>query len=278
MTKIVLWVQDLSKSYGDPSNERLVLDRIDLEARAGEFVCIVGPSGTGKTPLLRCMAGLLTPSRGAVRLDGEIVSGPPQRLAVVFQDCSRSLLPWMSVLKNVLLPLRAKPMTRDARLRLALDALKAVGLAGTENRYPWQLSGGMQQRVAIARALAYQPEALLMDEPFASVDAQTRAELEDLILRVRDQFGVTVVLVTHDIDEAVYLADQVVVLTGSPTRVRMRIDVPLPLPRDQIATKSLPQFAGLRSTVLSLIRERPQERPPALVADAPKRVPCNARQ
>jgi NitT/TauT family transport system ATP-binding protein len=184
----------------------------------------------------------------------------------------------MSVLKNVLLPLRAKPMTRDARLRLALDALKAVGLAGTESRYPWQLSGGMQQRVAIARALAYQPEALLMDEPFASVDAQTRADLEDLILRVRDQFGVTVVLVTHDIDEAVYLADQVVVLTGSPTRVRMRIDVPLPLPRDQIATKSLPRFTELRSTVLSLIRERPQERTTAPVTGAAERVPCDVRQ
>ncbi len=125
---------------------------------------------------------------------------------------------------------------------------------GESSRYPWQLSGGMQQRVAIARALAYQPDALLMDEPFASVDAQTRADLEDLILRVRDQFGVTVVFVTHDIDEAVYLADQVIVLGGSPTGVRERIRVPLPQPRDQIATKSLPAFAELRGIVLGLIR------------------------
>ncbi len=189
-----------------------------------------------------------------MRLDGELVTAPPERLAVVFQDYSRSLLPWMSVLKNVLLPLRAKAITRETRLQRAREALKAVGLAGTEDRYPWQLSGGMQQRVAIARALAYQPEALLMDEPFASVDAQTRADLEDLILRVRTQFGVTVVLVTHDIDEAVYLADEVIVLGGSPTRVRERIHVPLPQPRDQIATKSLPAFAELRGRVLGLIR------------------------
>ena len=262
--QVVLAVKDLSKSYSSQGKERTVLERVSFEARAGEFVCIVGPSGSGKTTLLRCMAGLLEPSAGAVLIDDEIVREPPQKLAVVFQDYSRSLMPWMSVINNVMLPLRSKNLNGAARRARAIEALRGVGLDGFNNHYPWQLSGGMQQRVAIARALAYQPEALLMDEPFASVDAQTRSELEDLILRVRDDFGVTVILVTHDIDEAVYLADQVVVLTGSPTRVRERIAVPLPLPRDQIATKSLPQFADLRARVLMLIHETGARNKPPL--------------
>ena len=260
--KVVLAVKELSKSYASQGAERTVLDRVSFEVRAGEFVCIVGPSGSGKTTLLRCMAGLLEPSAGAVLLDGETVTEPPKKLAVVFQDYSRSLMPWMSVIDNVMLPLRGMALDRAARRARAIEALRGVGLDGFDQHYPWQLSGGMQQRVAIARALAYQPDALLMDEPFASVDAQTRSELEDLILRVRDEFGVTVILVTHDIDEAVYLADQVVVLTGSPTRVRERIVVPLPLPRDQIATKSLPQFAELRGRVLTLIHEAGARKPP----------------
>ena len=141
-------------------------------------------------------------------------------MALVFQEYSRSLLPWMSVRGNVTLPLRHKRLDKAERARLVEEAVEAVGLTGFIDRYPWQLSGGMQQRVAIARALAYQPEILLMDEPFASVDAQTRGDLEDLILRVREQFGVTILFVTHDIDESVYLADRIVVLTPSPTEVR----------------------------------------------------------
>ncbi len=250
----VLSVRGLSKRYHTRAGERLVLDAIEMDVARGSFLCIVGPSGAGKTTLLRCMSGLLEPTDGAVLLDGERIDKPPDRLAVVFQDYSRSLMPWMSVERNVLLPLRAKGIPRAERLRLAREALGAVGLSGSGDHYPWQLSGGMQQRVAIARALAYQPEAMLMDEPFASVDAQTRADLEDLILGVREEFKMTIILVTHDIDEAVYLGDEVVVLGGAPTTVQERIQTGLGERRDQLTTKSRPEFTQTRGRILRLIR------------------------
>jgi NitT/TauT family transport system ATP-binding protein len=231
-----------------------VLDGVDLDVHQGQFLCIVGPSGAGKTTLLRCMSGLLPPTAGETLLAGVPVTKPPPSLAIVFQDYSRSLMPWMSVRKNVELPLLSKKIPKAERHQRADEALAAVGLAASRGRYPWQLSGGMQQRVAIARALAYRPDALLMDEPFASVDAQTRADLEDLTLNVQKMFGMTVILVTHDIDEAVYLGDEVVVLSGSPTRVRERIAIDLGRPRDQLVTKSLPEFTTLRGQVLQLIR------------------------
>jgi NitT/TauT family transport system ATP-binding protein len=253
--RTVLSVRELSKVYSTSAGPRLVLDNIDLDVAHGALVCIVGPSGAGKTTLLRCMSGLSAPTSGTVLLEGESVDRPPVRLAVVFQDYGRSLMPWMSVMSNVTLPLRGKGLGKSDRVTRARSALDAVGLADHCDQYPWQLSGGMQQRVAIARALAYEPEALLMDEPFASVDAQTRADLENLTLAVRAEFGVTVVLVTHDIDEAVYLGDEVVVLSGTPTRVRDRIAVDLGSSRDQLTTKALPEFATLRSQVLQLIQE-----------------------
>jgi NitT/TauT family transport system ATP-binding protein len=253
--RTVLSVRELSKVYSTPAGPRLVLDNVDLDVAHGALVCIVGPSGAGKTTLLRCIAGLTAPTSGVVLLEGEPVDRPPARLAVVFQDYSRSLMPWMSVVSNVTLPLRGKGLGKSERLARARAALEGVGLADHCDQYPWQLSGGMQQRVAIARALAYEPEALLMDEPFASVDAQTRAELENLTLAVRAEFGVTVVLVTHDIDEAVYLGDEVVVLSGTPTRVRDRIAIGLGSSRDQLTTKALPEFATLRTQVLQLIQE-----------------------
>jgi NitT/TauT family transport system ATP-binding protein len=249
----ILEVNDLTKAYQVGNDVRPVLG--DLEINRGEFVCIVGPSGAGKSTLLRCIAGLLSPSSGAVLLDGQPVHEPPPKLAVVFQDYSRSLMPWMSVAKNVALPLRSKGYSKSERIERADQALAAVGLSAAGAQYPWQLSGGMQQRAAIARALAYEPEAMLMDEPFASVDAQTRSDLEDLILSVRATFGMTVLLVTHDIDESVYLADRVVVMSGTPTRVREEITVDLPSPRDQVTTKLLPRFSELRAHVMTLIRE-----------------------
>src|SRR5204863_7657141 len=191
-------------------------------------------------------------------LHGKRVTSPPEDMALVFQEYGRSLMPWTSVRNNVLLPLRHKRLSREAREQLVEEAVGAVGLSGVLDRYPWQLSGGMQQRVAIARALAYKPSILLMDEPFASVDAQTRGDLEDLVLSVRERFGVTIVFVTHDIDESVYLADRIAVLTHAPTEVKELIPVDLPSPRDQIATKELPDFARLRAHVYRLIkRERP---------------------
>ena len=185
------------------------------------------------------------------------MTAPPEEMAVVFQEYNRSLMPWSTVRNNVLLPLRHKKLCEGrADAGSWRSALEAVGLTRFIDHYPWQLSGGMQQRVAIARALAYQPSILLMDEPFASVDAQTRGDLEDLVLRVRDEFGITILFVTHDIDESVYLSDRIVVLTHAPTVVKEVVGVDLPSPRDQIATKELPEFAHLRAYVYRLIKTR----------------------
>jgi NitT/TauT family transport system ATP-binding protein len=246
----VLEIRHLAKSYGDTH----AIGDLSFTISEREFVCVVGPSGCGKTTLLKCMSGLLGPSSGEVLLDGRPVTQPPEEMALVFQEYSRSLMPWMSVRNNVAMPLRHKKLDKAERGRLVGEAVEAVGLTPFIDRYPWQLSGGMQQRVAIARALAYQPQILLMDEPFASVDAQTRADLEDLVLEVRERYAVTIVFVTHDIDESVYLSDRVVVLTPSPTTVKEIIDVELPRPRDQVETKELPEFARLRAHVYRLIK------------------------
>ena len=246
----MLHVEHLNKRYGDVE----AVGDLSFDVAAGEFVCVVGPSGCGKTTLLKCISGLLAPTRGDVVLRGKRITGPPEEMALVFQEYSRSLLPWMSVRNNVLLPLRHKKLDKAERGRLVDEAVEAVGLTKFIDRYPWQLSGGMQQRVAIARALAYQPQILLMDEPFASVDAQTRADLEDLVLEVRERYDVTIVFVTHDIDESVYLSDRIVVLTPSPTTVKEILDVDLPRPRDQVDTKELPEFARLRAHVYRLIK------------------------
>src|SRR5262245_29182235 len=178
-------------------------------------------------------------------------------MALVFQEYNRSLMPWSSVRGNVMLPLRHRKLTKEERTRLVEESLAAVGLSRFIDHYPWQLSGGMQQRVAIARALAYQPSILLMDEPFASVDAQTRGDLEDLVLQVRERYGITILFVTHDIDESVYLSDRIVVLTHAPTEVKEIVAVDLPSVRDQIETKELPEFAHLRAHVYRLIKKRP---------------------
>lgn len=245
----LLELRDLKKAYG--TNQ--ILDGVNIEISRGEFVCVVGPSGSGKTTLLKCVAGLLEPSQGQTLLDGEPVTEPPAKLAVVFQDYSRSLLPWMTVAQNIELPLKNK-FPKAERPQRVEAVLQSVGLSGKGDLYPWQMSGGMQQRAAIARGLAYQPDVLLMDEPFAAVDAQTRIELEDLVLRVREEFDMTIVFVTHDIDEAVYLGTRVVVLSGAPTTVNRDIPIDLPQPRDQRDTKMLPEYARLRTEVFELIQ------------------------
>ncbi|EPH41892.1 ABC transporter ATP-binding protein [Streptomyces aurantiacus] len=237
---------------------------VELHVARGELVSIVGPSGCGKSTLLRCVAGLQRPSEGRIAVGGRPVDGVPDDLAVVFQDYTRSLFPWLTVRDNVALPLRRRGLARAQRREQALAALAQVGLDGVAGKYPWQLSGGMQQRVAIARALAYRPALLLMDEPFGSVDAQTREDLEDLLLSVRggadrgggseDRGGMTILLVTHDIDESVYVGDRVVVLTGAPGRVHSELRVELPAPRDQIVTRGLPEFVKLRAEVGRAVR------------------------
>ena len=251
----MLQVEHLKKSYRVSGQTLEVLRDISFSVEEGEFVTIVGPSGAGKTTLLRCLSGLLPRSGGSVVLTktGKVVDSPPPEMACVFQDYSRSLMPWSKVGRNVSIPLKNKIPDRRERNQVVEQALREVGLAGFEDSYPWQLSGGMQQRVAIARALAYRPEFLIMDEPFASVDAQTRADLEDLTGRIRHDAGLTIVFVTHDIDEAVYLGDRVVVMSSRPATVVKTLNVDLPRPRSQIATKSLLRFAELRTEVLKLI-------------------------
>jgi len=251
---VLLDVQHLSKTYGKGERAVHAIGDVTFQVYAGEFACIIGPSGCGKTTLLKCLSGLLKPTSGSARLDGELITAPPRRLALVFQDYSRSLLPWMSVRKNVSLPLQARGVPRARRAQLTEQSLEAVGLTRFLDHYPWQLSGGMQQRVAIARALAYEPEILLMDEPFASVDAQTRGELEDLILRVWRESNITVGFVTHDIDESVYLADRVLALTLPPTTIKAVVDVNLSRPRDQIESRAHPDFLRLRAEVFGLIK------------------------
>jgi len=250
----MLEITDLTHSYGPAGSGHVAIEHISLRVAAGELVSIVGPSGCGKSTLLRCVAGLIRPSGGRVVLSGTPVDRVPAGLAVVFQDYSRSLLPWLSVRDNVALPLRRRRRSRAERREAALAALATVGLTSTAGKYPWQLSGGMQQRVAIARALACDPVLLLMDEPFGSVDAQTREDLEDLLLAVRRQRDITILLVTHDIDESVYVGDRVVVLTPGPGRIRADLPVDLPAPRDQIVTRELPAFVHLRAEVGRLVR------------------------
>jgi len=250
----ILEIDSLGKTYGSGEKATEAIRSISFAVREKEFVCVVGPSGCGKTTLLKCVAGLLAPTHGQAILKGRRVTEPPEEMALVFQEYSRSLMPWASVRDNVLLPLRHKSLTKAERSALVEESLESVGLTRFIDHYPWQLSGGMQQRVAIARALAYQPSILLMDEPFASVDAQTRGDLEDLVLQVQVKYGVTILFVTHDIDEAVYMADRVVVLTHAPTSVLEILPIPIPFPRDQIETKELAEFARLRAHVYRLIK------------------------
>jgi NitT/TauT family transport system ATP-binding protein len=245
----LLEVRGVQKVYEEPSRTVEAVRDLTFQVAAGELVCIVGPSGAGKTTLLKCIAGLIEPTQGDLVLGGNPVAGPPPGMAVVFQEYGRSLFPWMTVASNVELPLRPKQLPRRRREQLVREALAEVGLSDVHAAYPWQLSGGMQQRVAVARALAYQPELLLMDEPFASVDAQTRATLEDLTRALWRRHSVTILFVTHDIDEAIYLGQRVLILSAPPTVIREDLPIDLPAERDQVATRSLPRFGELRAHV-----------------------------
>jgi NitT/TauT family transport system ATP-binding protein len=251
----MLAVEGLRKTFdGPPPLE--VLAGVDFSVGEGEFVSVVGPSGCGKTTLLLLLSGLQRPDAGGVRFAGTPVrDATPEGVAIVFQDYSRSLLPWKTNLGNVLFGMRrVNGMTPAEKTGHAAGLLDAVGLAGFADRYPWQLSGGMQQRVAIARGLASQSRLLLLDEPLASVDAQTRADLQDLLLGIAERYRQTCVLVTHDVEEAIYMGDRIVVLSGRPTRVVREIEVPLPRPRDQLETREQATFLDIRHDVLSLIR------------------------
>ena len=253
---VLLSVQGIQKIYSTAGGGGVEAVRdLTFDLRKGEFACLVGPSGSGKTTLLKVISGLMAPTKGQVVLDGTVVDGPPRNMALVFQEYGRSLYPWMRVAENVELPLKVAGVGKDERKARVAEALEAVGLSHVPKSYPWQLSGGMQQRVAIARAVAYQPEVLLMDEPFAAVDAQTRADLEDLVRSVWAKLGLTVLFVTHDIDESVYLGERVIVLSSSPTVILDDLAIDLPAERDQLETRSDPRFVELRHHVYEQIQK-----------------------
>jgi len=254
-TPVALNVLGLHKVYESRGRRVEAIRDLTFTVDRGQLVCVVGPSGAGKTTLLRCIAGLLDPTAGEIILDGTRVAGPPRGMAVVFQEYGRSLFPWMTVRQNVERPLIEKGMKREQRRETVVAALAAVGLSDSSDAHPWQLSGGMQQRVAIARAVAYEPSVLVMDEPFAAVDAQTRAELEDLVRSLWLRLGVTVLFVTHDIDEAVYLGERVLVLSNRPTVILEDVRIDLPAERDQLRTRSAPRFGELRGHVYALIQQ-----------------------
>jgi NitT/TauT family transport system ATP-binding protein len=256
----VVSVQHLNKVYESKARRVEAIGDLSFEVQQGDFTCIVGPSGAGKTTLLKCLAGLLSPTAGSVRVNGREVNEPPQEMAVVFQEYGRSLFPWKTVRENVELPLRERKMPKQERERKVAAALDAVALGHVGDSYPWQLSGGMQQRVAIARAVAYQPKVMVLDEPFAAVDAQTRADLEDLMLHLWSEFGLTLIFVTHDIDEAVYLGQRVLVLSSSPTRILDDVAIDIPAPRSQAKTRVEPRFSELRTRVYAGIQRAKAER------------------
>ncbi|WP_439596358.1 ABC transporter ATP-binding protein [Falsiroseomonas sp.] len=232
-----------------------VMDRVSLDVRAGEFMAVLGPSGCGKSTLLQMAAGLLPVTSGTVRLAGRPVTAPPPEAVYVFQQYSRSLLPWRTVRDNVAFATEHRIGRKRARAA-AEEPLAQVGLAGFGNHFPWQLSGGMQQRVAIARALAAEPAMLLMDEPFSAVDALTRLDLHALVLEICARRRLTVLLVTHDVEEAITLADRIAVLTPRPTTVAEVIEVGIARPRDPVATRELPRFLELRHALLERLMIR----------------------
>ena len=262
----MLEVVHLQKVYLRGSRETVAVRDLHFSVGDDEFVSIVGPSGCGKTTMLRCMAGLLPTSSGQVLLDGRPVTRPPKEMALVFQDYSRSLCPWRSVHGNVAFALEETDVPSDERQRRVREALATVGLTDVGDHYPFELSGGMQQRLQIARALAYRPKILLMDEPFGSLDALTRAELEDQLLAIWTANPKTVVFVTHDIEEAVYLSDRVLLLSARPSEVVEELRIDLPRPRDQIETRSAERFAEYRNHIYRRITR--ESRPPALATSA----------
>jgi NitT/TauT family transport system ATP-binding protein len=253
-----LTLDKISKAFGVGSGaETRAIDDISLEVDEGEFLAVVGPSGCGKSTLLQIAAALIAPTSGAVRLDGMEIKAPPPSMVYLFQQYSKSLFPWRTVVDNVAFAVEhLEGMTIAAARDHSRRFLEMVGLADSAERFPRQLSGGMQQRVAIARALAAEPRVLLMDEPFSSVDALTRLELHALVQELREKQRFTAVLVTHDVDEAVFLADRVVVMSQRPSRVLRSIATNLPRPRDNLATREDPRFLALRHELLEMLLKK----------------------
>lgn len=246
--EVILSVKRLRKVFeGSPSV--VAIDDLSMNVYEGEFLCIVGPSGCGKTTLLRILAGLEKPTSGEVLLRGKPIKGPGPDRVMVFQDYA--LFPWRTVLGNVVFGLELKGLPKEEAIEEAMKYIRLVGLEGFEKMYPHELSGGMRQRVALARALACNPDVLLMDEPLSALDAQTRNYMQDELIKIWESTRKTIVFVTHNVEEAVYLGDRIVVLTARPARVKGVIEVDIKRPRSRFA----PDFLSLRMRILEMLRE-----------------------
>jgi NitT/TauT family transport system ATP-binding protein len=252
VTRAQVAIRGVSQRFGVDGASVTALDGIDLDVPDSQFVSVVGPSGCGKSTLLSLVAGLRQPSSGSVLCDGELITAPmPRKVGMIFQEAN--LLPWLSAIDNVAFPLKLRRVPRPERLEAAARMLELTGLAGFESRLPHQLSGGMKQRVAIARGLVQNPAVLLMDEPFASLDEQTRMVLGDELLRIWSETRKTVLFVTHSLHEAVYLADRVIVLSARPGRIVDDVPVSLPRPRT-FAMTSTEAFGVLKDRIWQHIR------------------------
>ena len=243
---IKLKIDNVVKEYEGRNGKTVALNGVNLDIKENEFICVVGPSGCGKSTLLNIIAGLHEPTSGAAYLDGKKIEGTGVERGVVFQQYA--LFPWRTVLKNVMFPLEMKKTPKAEAEEIAMKYIKAVGLEGFENSYPKELSGGMKQRVAIARAYAADPEVLLLDEPFGALDAQTRVQLQTELLETWQKEKKTCFFITHDVDEAIILAQRVIIMSARPGRIKKIVDVDIPYPRTQ-ATKTDPRFLELKTEV-----------------------------
>jgi NitT/TauT family transport system ATP-binding protein len=247
-------VQHVSLAFDLAPGARKILDDISFDVLDGELLCLVGPSGCGKTTLLRLLAGLQKPGSGQILFNGEPIAGPSRQRAIVFQDYGNALLPWRTVAGNIALSLEARGVPHEAQAEQIAELLRKMGLQHAMQQYPGQLSGGMQQRVQIARCLAQQPKVLLMDEPFGALDAMTRQSLQDELLQLSAEQKITVVFITHDLEEAIYLGDRVFVLGSNPGRIVEQIDVELPRPRSQLETREDRRFLAHRHHLFGLLQ------------------------
>jgi NitT/TauT family transport system ATP-binding protein len=260
-----LSIQSVTKVFTGRGEDLIAVQSVDLGVRAGEFLAIVGPSGCGKSTLLQIIAGLMSPSAGKILLGRKDVTGEAAHMVYLFQQYSKSLLPWQTVEENVKFSFGHRMnLSRAAARERCREYLDMVGLNGFYGHYPWQLSGGMQQRVAIARALAAEPRVLLLDEPFSSIDALTRLDLHALLLDLWTQKRFTAVLVTHDVDEAVFLADRIVVMSRRPGVVVEIVETAMPRPRNPMETNEDPRFLSVRHRLLGHLLKK------AEAADAPR--------
>jgi len=254
-TEVIMSIRNISKEFPLDKGDLVAIEDFSLEVMDGEFLCILGPSGCGKTTLLRIIAGLEMPSGGSIILNGNEITGPGSDRGMVFQEFA--LFPWRTVRKNVEFGLEVKKIPKRTRNEISQRYIDLVGLRGFENAHPYELSGGMKQRVGIARALANDPAILLMDEPFGAIDAQTRNMMQGELLRIWSETGKTVVFITHSVDEAVYLADRVVVMNPRPATIKEIFDVPFERPRDRASH----EFMMIRKDILSEIQMMVEGRP-----------------